>query len=126
MTREETAEAVKVMQAWIDGKKIECRQRGGDKWQNASHPIWDFDSFMYRIKPSEETVPWDCPEDVPMNCWITGKGSNGGPRSLITSCLFYGVHSDGIDIKWKDLFVGYEWTVDGKTWHPCSKKKQEN
>ena len=52
-----TKEYMEVMQAFIDGKEIEFAKQDEGQWKQASTPLWDFTSYLYRIKPSE-------PEDV--------------------------------------------------------------
>lgn len=46
-----TQEMIAVMQAFADGKKLECRFVDGDKWVPASSPIWAWDRYEYRVKP---------------------------------------------------------------------------
>lgn len=55
MTREETIEAIKVMQAWVDGKTIECYDWG---WRecDSTHVNWRFPDQLYRIKPKSLEV----------------------------------------------------------------------
>jgi hypothetical protein len=50
MTREETAEAIKVMQAYVDGADVEFT-RNGQGWDAAANPAWDWAEFNFRIKP---------------------------------------------------------------------------
>ena len=49
MTREETVERIKVMQAFVDGKQIEYRDSIGE-WRKTGSPVWSPDT-KYRIKP---------------------------------------------------------------------------
>ena len=49
-----TKEHLEVMQAFIDGKEIEFKQRfQNDHYREVSTPMWNFDKYEYRIKPSE-------------------------------------------------------------------------
>ncbi len=50
MNKQETAEAIKVMQAYVDGTEIECKT-GMDEWLSGVEPAWDFLHGQYRIKP---------------------------------------------------------------------------
>ena len=52
----QTKQHIDVMQAFIDGKEIEFASKDkGDWWRKASTtPIWDFTSYLYRIKPSDK------------------------------------------------------------------------
>lgn len=49
MNREETIEAIKVMQAWVDGKKVQVFVRGN--WYDVIDSDWDWSDHAYRIKP---------------------------------------------------------------------------
>jgi hypothetical protein len=53
MTKDETREAIKVMQAYVDGSEIEIKgdYDGDDAWECGEEPEWDFISNNYRIKP---------------------------------------------------------------------------
>lgn len=58
MNREKTAECIKIMQAFVDGKQIEFKDCMGH-WSEAKNPLWDWDSgAMYRIKPKPEYRPF--------------------------------------------------------------------
>ena len=55
MTKQETIECIKVMQAFVDGKEIEYLDlRRNKEWRHASYPIWDWTTFNYRIKSEPE------------------------------------------------------------------------
>ena len=49
MTREQTIEAIKVMQGYVDGKELEILSPFG-KWERATAPRWQWDDTEYRIK----------------------------------------------------------------------------
>lgn len=74
MTREETIEAIKVMQAWVDGEKVQVRSlyASSDEWHDICLLRWNFAGNQYRIKPkplevwhwvSDETGELDLPRD---------------------------------------------------------------
>ena len=51
-----TKEHLEVMQAFIDGKEIEYRlftPTNSMFWRISQTPMWNFDKYEYRIKPSE-------------------------------------------------------------------------
>jgi len=50
MNIEETKQAIAVMQAALDGKKIEARI-GQAPWVEVRDPIWNFHNAQYRVKP---------------------------------------------------------------------------
>lgn len=49
MTNDQIKEAIKVMQAFLDGKTIEYRGVN-DEWKDLTHPSFNFSSADYRIK----------------------------------------------------------------------------
>lgn len=54
MTREETSDVIKIMQAYVDGAEIEFANKGSELWRSVvSTPLWDFVTVRYRIKPNE-------------------------------------------------------------------------
>lgn len=57
-----TEEMIEVMQAFVDGKAIQIRQRGNEDWQGITTPLWDWSSYSYRIRPKvikKLVLPWD-------------------------------------------------------------------
>lgn len=64
MTREETAERIKVMQAYVDGKKIQWAYNSTDIWHDADYPHWK-PNVNYRIKPESKYRPFRNAEE----CW---------------------------------------------------------
>lgn len=65
MTKEETKEAIKVMQAFVDGKEIECKRDGDTVWEGGMiYPGWHWDTRNYRIKPEPKYRPYKSAEEV--------------------------------------------------------------
>lgn len=65
MNRKETAERIKIMQAFVDGKLIEFKDCMGC-WCVAVNPSWNWDSGgEYRIKPEPKYRPFANAEE----CW---------------------------------------------------------
>jgi hypothetical protein len=44
-------EMIMVIEAHSEGKSIECKAKEIKRWSNASHPIFNFSQFDYRVKP---------------------------------------------------------------------------
>lgn len=63
MTREETIERIKVMQAYINGEKVQYKKNSG-KWADTEEPIWS-NLIKYRIKPESKYRPFKDAEE----CW---------------------------------------------------------
>lgn len=83
-SRKETAERIKVLQAFVDGKAIEERRISFDhtEWVDNNNPEWQWDKFDYRIKPESKYRPFanaqECLEEmqkhVPFS-WVKDKYS---------------------------------------------------
>lgn len=87
MTREEIIERIKVMQAYINGEKVQYKKDSG-KWADTEVPIWS-NLIKYRIKPKSKYRPFKDAEE----CWNEMqkhqpfgwiKSKEDGSRSLIT------------------------------------------
>ena len=64
MTREETRKAVKVMEAYANGKKIQYLNNN-NKWIDIHNPSFDWYDYAYRIKPEPKYRPFESLEE----CW---------------------------------------------------------
>lgn len=107
-SRKETAERIKVLQAFVDGKAIEERRISFDhtEWVDNNNPEWRWDKFDYRIKPEYRPFAnaeecWNemkkhkpfgwikCKEGyfniVYVNNFYVGLADNDGSRILLTS-----------------------------------------
>lgn len=124
MTREETIEAIKVMQSYVDGKEIEYKlmHTNNSEWWPIKEPEWVHDSCEYRIKPGQDMVPWDNPSNVPPACWIRKK-SNTTLRSIVSVVNEVGIRAGSSDYLWIEL-RNCEYSTDCENWHPCTKKKE--
>ena len=119
MTREQTKEAIRIMQAFVDGKEVDVRRLlDGSVWMPAGAPCWDWLNGNYRIKPTATLRPWTA-DEVPLGAWI---------RSKVHSwkCLIIEVDSQGrIGVHGGNIPLDYalqnnEHSTDGgKTWLPC-------
>lgn len=106
MTREQTIEAIKVMQAFVDRGEVEFRD--GDEWRLAFIPLWQWHTNDYRIKPTLR--PWTA-DEVPLGA-MTRIKSKPKDRYVI---VWVGGEFDR-----KKWFQEREHSTDGgKTWHPC-------
>lgn len=117
MTREQTKEAIRIMDAYVDGYEIQHRIKKCDSrsvlkpdWCDTDSPWWDFDSYDYRIKPTAKFRPWTA-DEVPLGAWMRFK-RNPQDRVLLG---WVSVQSD------RDLWLDErEYSTDGgKTWLPC-------
>lgn len=108
MNIEQTKEAIRVMQAYVDGKEVQCLAPYKE-WITTDQPAWNFQSYIYRIKPTEKLRPWTA-DEVPLGAWVRMKNMNN-TRSMIVSASALNLEM---------LFQTYEHSTDGgKTWLPC-------
>ena len=110
MTREQTIEAIRVMQAFVDGKEVEYK-RHDEFWMLTTLPLWNWNSIEYRIKPTPVLRPWTA-DEVPLGAQVRSKSYHPDHRSLITT--------SGSSLHREGWLSGYEHSIDGgKTWSAC-------
>ena len=117
MTRDETRNAILIMEAYMDGYEIQLcgkhwnpRESLKPDWCDTEDPCWDFDNCYYRLKPAAKLRPWTADEvplgmqarnrEYPKTRWLIDRTSSEENR--------------------KDWCEKYEHSIDGgKTWLPC-------
>jgi len=116
MKVQNTIEAIRVMQAFVDGRPIECAEVHKLNWGETLSPVWNWNNFTYRIKPTTKLRPWSA-DEVPLGAWLRDKSDKAGRRLLI--CAYEEEHR----IHW---LINHEHSTDGgKTWHPCGVEEVE-
>jgi hypothetical protein len=109
MNIEQTKEAIAVMQAFVDGKEVQCLAPNKE-WMAIDYPSWNFTSYTYRIKPTAKLRPWTA-DEVPLGAWMRNV-PNGEYRWLI--------QSSSLDESRKAWLTECEHSTDGGvTWKPC-------
>jgi hypothetical protein len=109
MNIEQTKEAIRIMQAFVDGKEVISMRAST---ATADDPYWNWgnDTKMYHIKPTAKLRPWTA-DEVPLGAWMRMK-SDREYRFLISNTESF----SGREHWLKD----FEHSIDGgKTWHPC-------
>ena len=117
MTREQTIEAIRVMQAYVDGKEVQVRSRKWNPreslkpdWVDEELSCWNFEDFDYRIKPTPVLRPWTA-DEVPLGAWIRYK------RALHDRSILAWTSNQADRDMWLDE---REHSIDGgKNWLPC-------
>ena len=110
MNIEQTKEAIKVMQAFLDGKEVECLHRGLEGWVTTTNPSWNWTNCFFRIKPTAKLRPWTA-DEIPLGVQVRQK-SDPTRRWLIGNT---GSYDDR-----EKYFENHEHSIDGgKTWLPC-------
>jgi hypothetical protein len=109
MNIEQTKEAIRIMQAYVDGKEVQY-EVPNKEWITTDQPAWNFISYNYRIKPTAKLRPWTA-DQVPLGAWMRFK-RNPQDRVLLG---WVSVQSD------RDLWLDErEHSTDGGvTWKPC-------
>ena len=122
MTKEKTKEAIKVMQAYVDGAEIELRSKYNpeDTWET-EEPNWTWSKFDYRIKSAPKLRPWKV-EEVPFGAWYCTKKDT---KTYFIPLLFnatLGYIINMYDDEWtlNEMLQDLLHSLDqGKTWLPC-------
>ena len=65
MNRSEAKELLPIIQAFVEGIKIEYREKGEEHWGVTNTPTFNIDSNEYRIKPEPKYRPFANAEE----CW---------------------------------------------------------
>ena len=53
-----TDKMIEVMQAYVRGEAIETSDKGANDWSEIKCPLWDWNSFEYRVKPKGYDLEW--------------------------------------------------------------------
>jgi hypothetical protein len=106
---EQTKEAIRIMQAYVDGKEVQY-EVPNKEWITTDQPAWNFISYNYRIKPTATLRPWTA-DEVPLGAWIRFK-------KVIDDRSILAWTSNQAD---RDMWLDErEHSIDGgKTWLPC-------
>jgi hypothetical protein len=106
MTREQTIEAIRVMQAYVDGKEVECKYL--DVWARIA---------------AKTMRPWTA-DEVPLGAWLRHIGQ--GRKAIIIDVTFdqqIGIHGSYFSPQF--VFAYCEHSLDGgKTWLPCGVEEE--
>ena len=106
MTIEEIKEAAKVMEAYANGKKIQCNDNhlGNGEWVTTDNPSFNWDKYAYRIKPEPQYRPFKSQEE----CWNEMlKHQPFGWVKSKKSGTFYSIGSVLWDKEFDDVFVTF-------------------
>ena len=108
MNIEQTIEAIRIMQAFVDGKEVQLRVDDG--WKGTFIPLWQWHTEDYRIKPTATLRPWTA-DEVPLGAWMRSK------RKPEDRMLIHWVSSQCDREMWLDK--NEHSTDGGKTWSAC-------
>jgi hypothetical protein len=118
VSRDETILAAMEMMKWgeseyMDGEEVQYspkQGKGSGVWTSTDNPLWNWEHYDYRIKPTTKLRPWTADEvplgmqarnrEYPKTRWLIDRTSNEENR--------------------KDWCEKYEHSIDGgKNWLPC-------
>ena len=109
MNIEQTKEAIRIMQAYVDGKEVEFKWMSKG-WNSNDKPEWNWSAYDYRIKPTSTLRPWTA-DEVPLGAWMRFK-LIPSERYLITQST--------LSLPLQQWFQDREHSTDGgKNWLPC-------
>lgn len=124
LTKEQLIQNAEAMIAFANGKPIQCSSLAADAWVDMTlTPSWRFHETEYRPKPEPKTRPWNCPDDVPGNCWLRKVGDywnrlvimvNAGRVTVIGGC------ATELQSWAFSQLNDCEYSTDRKTWQPCA------
>ena len=110
MNREQTIEAIRIMQAYVGGKEVECWDRGLEGWETTNNPSWNWMDCIFRIKPTAKLRPWTA-DEVPLGAWMRNREY---PKTR------WLINRTSSEENRKDWCKNYEHSTDGgKNWLPC-------
>ena len=117
MTRDEAKEAAKVMEAYANGKKIQCNDNhlGNGEWVTTDNPSFNWDKYAYRIKPQPKYRPFKSQEECrnemhkhPDFGWVIAKDSKIMYHIYVIGIGY--VLMDNMSISFPETFAEYEFT----------------
>jgi len=115
-------EQIKVMQHFAEGGKVEDSYLRLNAWKPTDNPVWNWDSYDYRIQPTKTKQPLTA-ADFPPGTVIRCSGIVNWAMVLVTSPSYISVSFE-YQTSYERLMVGqWQYSTDqGKTWLPCYKE----
>ena len=118
MNIEQTKEAIRIMQAFVDGKEV-VSMRTPAVTENDPYWSWGDDTEMYRIKPTPVLRPWTA-DEVPLGAWIKLKHDDDWKSLILEVDRIGKICVYGGTIFCEAALENHEHSTDGgKTWLPC-------
>ena len=117
MTREEAKELLPIIQAFAEGKVIQCKSSITNEWRDFNEPAFNGLPDNYRIKPEPKYRPFKSQEE----CWNEmHKHSDFGWVAAQDSKVIYHInivgdgyiHIDGSSVDFSTAYSEYEF-LDG-------------
>jgi hypothetical protein len=98
---------------WADGEEVQYspkQGKGSRFWTSTDNPLWNWEHYDYRIKPTATLRPWTA-DEVPLGAWMRCK-------KVIDDRSILAWTSNQAD---RDMWLDErEYSIDGgKNWLPC-------
>lgn len=97
MNKEETKQAIAVMQAFVDGKEIQYRSRYNSTWQPC-RPSWNWIDNEYRIVPTKKKIEYRRLVTKDNNIIVIYKHKGDGQPDVIQNQSYF---KEWIDTEWQ-------------------------
>lgn len=124
-----TKEKIAVMQAFVEGKKIQYTTPECNDWGFIDAPEWNWLAYDYRIAHEPKLRPWK-PEEVPVGALLrlTPPSCNSLPNLILSTNENNFTFAAGGALfelcSFKSALRNYQYSLDhGKTWRPCGIKE---
>lgn len=119
VNNEKIDEMIAVMQAYKEGKTIECRMFCYDDWKEADDVQWNWVLYDYRVKPESKYVPYDSVSEIDRSKWVREKEYPSALRAInMINTTPNEVHISGYG--WHTLEEFFE-TYEYEDGTPCGK-----
>lgn len=107
MTRKEAKELLPIIQAWVEGKTIQYKLKGG--WQDMDNPSFNDLPSEYRIKPEPTYRPFKTKEE----CWneMLKHQPFGWIKYGESICNIHNIYSDSITISACEELYSHEFNI---------------
>lgn len=102
----ETEKRIEVMKAYLEGKAIQCRNKGkeDDYWKNVEHPDWNWIYVDYRVKPDETKKLMTNRQLAELMAKGYGEWSFNGEELVFHTEVGYGIPVDDEELE-EDVFI---------------------
>lgn len=128
LTTQQQEEAIGAIDAHRGGKPFQYFAKVVGEWRDVDNNATPLECLMVaqlvRPKPEPKVRDWNCPADVPVDCWLRLKSGNTGWESRVIMVnhgrvTIVGGHADTLTALAYDDLRNYEHSTDRKTWKPC-------
>lgn len=117
MNRSEAKELLPIIQAFVEGGKIEYRELGEEHWSGTSTPTFDIESNEYRIKREPKYRPFkdavECWQEIQKHQpfgWIKASHGYFNVIGIMNDKINFGTNNNWLDYEY--MFNMYKF-IDG-------------